>query len=218
MRGSISVNVFFGAFFWSSSSTVAKAVRISSSVFAAPYRRRASQNQSKMPVSKSISVPTTSNVSVLKSRSLTASPRATSRSGYDDTRSVTHQNMPLPQPVSFHRMKGTSENASRAKFRELRLDELRRIHLPKLSEKGCEQRSEGGFGRYIGAETGRIVPLRCPGRPRLTHLRDFSDSFGREILGSSHPGSRIDRPPRAVRMASVATHVTPVDYTYCGRA
>src|SRR5215218_8425632 len=47
----------------------------------------------------------------------------------------------------------------------------------KLSEKGCEQRSERGFGRYRGAETGRTVPLRCPGRPRLTHLRDFSDSF-----------------------------------------
>src|SRR5215211_4690508 len=47
----------------------------------------------------------------------------------------------------------------------------------KLSEKGCEQRSERGFGRYRGAKTGRTVPLRCPGRPRLTHLRDFSDSF-----------------------------------------
>jgi hypothetical protein len=51
------------------------------------------------------------------------------------------------------------------------------IRCQKLSEKGFEQRSEGGFGRYIGAETGRIVPLRCPGRPRLTHLRDFSDKF-----------------------------------------
>ena len=47
----------------------------------------------------------------------------------------------------------------------------------KLSEKGYEQRSECGFGRYIGAKTGPIVPLLCPGRPRLTHLRDFSDSF-----------------------------------------
>jgi hypothetical protein len=47
----------------------------------------------------------------------------------------------------------------------------------KLSEKGFERRSECGFGRYIGAKTGPIVPLRCPGRPRLTHLRDFSDSF-----------------------------------------
>ncbi|HSK85761.1 MAG TPA: hypothetical protein VK902_20505, partial [Rubrobacter sp.] len=39
------------------------------------------------------------------------------------------------------------------------------------------RRSARGFGRYIGAKTGPIVPLRCPGRPRLTHLRDFSDSF-----------------------------------------
>jgi hypothetical protein len=51
----------------------------------------------------------------------------------------------------------------------------------KLSEKGYEQRSERGFGRYIGAETGRTVPLRCPGRPRLTRLRDFSDSFFTEF-------------------------------------
>src|SRR5215213_11371869 len=27
------------------------------------------------------------------------------------------------------------------------------------------------------AKTGRIAPLRCPERPRLTPLRDFSDSF-----------------------------------------
>jgi hypothetical protein len=61
----------------------------------------------------------------------------------------------------------------------------------KLSEKGFEQRSEGGFGRYIGAETGRIVALRCPGRPRLTHLRDFSDSFVTafcEVRGSKKLG------------------------------
>src|SRR5215212_293603 len=32
-----------------------------------------------------------------------------------------------------------------------------------LSQKGFEQRPERGFGRYIGAKTGRIVPLRHPG-------------------------------------------------------
>src|SRR5215218_2492667 len=54
----------------------------------------------------------------------------------------------------------------------------------KLSEKGYEQRSERGFGLYIGAQTCRTLPLRCPGRPRLTHLRDFSDSF--KALDFSH--------------------------------
>jgi hypothetical protein len=51
----------------------------------------------------------------------------------------------------------------------------------KLSEKGFEQRSERGFGRYIGAKAGRIVPLGHPGRPRLSPLRDFSDSFFTEF-------------------------------------
>ena len=29
---------------------------------------------------------------------------------------------------------------------------------------------------------GRIVPLQCPQKPRFTHLRDFSDSFGSSTL------------------------------------
>jgi hypothetical protein len=36
--------------------------------------------------------------------------------------------------------------------------ELPRIPLPRLSEKGSEQRSEGGFGRYEEAEMGRKEP------------------------------------------------------------
>src|SRR5215213_1074627 len=161
-----------------------------------------------MPVSKSIRVPTTSNVSVLKSRSLTASPRATSRSGYDDTRSVTHQNMPLPQPVSFHTMKGTSENASRAKFRELRLDELRRIHLPKLSEKprgrlwrSPTDRREGSF-RPISPSSyrpdprskQRSYPFRTVSENEFCELRLYG------VLGSSLPLSVI-RPRVAARHA-----------------
>src|SRR3954452_23559613 len=47
----------------------------------------------------------------------------------------------------------------------------------KLSEKGFEQRSEHGFGRYSGAKTGRKMPFGCLMRPRPGHLRDFSDSF-----------------------------------------
>ena len=61
--------------------------------------------------------------------------------------------------------------------RRYRAERISENCVKKLSEKGFERRSECGFGRYIGAETDRIVPLRCSGRPRLTHLRDFSDSF-----------------------------------------
>src|ERR687894_2436972 len=64
----------------------------------------------------------------------------------------------------------------------------------KLSEKGSEQRSERGFGRYIGAETGRIVPLRCPGRPRLSHLRTFSDSFFAGLWPSGCVANRVGQP------------------------
>src|SRR5919112_4381492 len=39
--------------------------------------------------------------------------------------------------------------------------ELRRIPLLRLSEKGCEQHSERGFGRRKEAKMGRKVPLRC---------------------------------------------------------
>src|ERR671917_1268248 len=76
MRGSISVNGFSGVSLWYLSSTAAKAVRISSSVFDTPCRPSTGRNQSRIPVSKSISVPTTSNVSVLKSPNFVAPPRA----------------------------------------------------------------------------------------------------------------------------------------------
>src|SRR5215217_5400884 len=49
--------------------------------------------------------------------------------------------------------------------------------VKKLSEKGYEQRSEHGFGRYSGAKTGRKMSFGCLMRPRPEHLRDFSDSF-----------------------------------------
>ncbi len=60
----------------------------------------------------------------------------------------------------------------------------------KLSEKGSEQRSERRLGRYTGAKTGRIAPLRCRERPRFTHLRDFSDSF---LKLSENPHLRAKR-------------------------
>src|SRR5918993_2949148 len=86
MRGSISVKGFSGASLWYLSSTAAKAVRISSSVFDTPWRPNVGRNQSRIPVSKSISVPTTSNVSVSKSRSLISSPLASSHGGYGGPR------------------------------------------------------------------------------------------------------------------------------------
>jgi len=55
----------------------------------------------------------------------------------------------------------------------------------KLSEKGFEQRSERGFGRCSGVETGRTVPLRCLLGPRFGHLRDFSDSLRVKFAGSA---------------------------------
>ena len=59
----------------------------------------------------------------------------------------------------------------------------------KLSEKGSEQRSEGGLGRYEEVEMGRKEPAGrslglCHG-----HLQDFSDSVGRGILRSSRQGA-----------------------------
>src|ERR687898_230472 len=89
MRGIISVKGFSGASLWYLSSTAAKAVRISSSVFDTPCRPNVGRNQSRITVSKSISVPTTSNVSVLKSRSLISSPLASPHGGYDGSRILT---------------------------------------------------------------------------------------------------------------------------------
>jgi hypothetical protein len=40
-------------------------------------------------------------------------------------------------------------------FLELRQGEVRRMHRPKLSEKGYEQHSERGLGRYKDGEMGR---------------------------------------------------------------
>src|SRR5215208_1037970 len=77
--------------------------------------------------------------------------------------------------------------------------------VTKLSEKGFERRSECGLGRYIGAERGRIVPLRCPGRPRFAHLRDFSDSF--TALDFSH---------LAVCYTAYVSHPTKPCGTFCG--
>jgi hypothetical protein len=86
------------------------------------------------------------------------------------------------------------------KFRELLTGELPRTPLLKLSEKGCEQRSEHGFGRYKegeGAEESvlggpqscaidaseafrtvsegafsevRVAPVVCPRHPRSRSL------------------------------------------------
>ena len=55
----------------------------------------------------------------------------------------------------------------------------------KLSEKGSEQRSEGGFGRYEEAEMGRKEPSGRSVGLRHGHRQDFSDSLRIEILGSS---------------------------------
>ncbi len=43
----------------------------------------------------------------------------------------------------------------------------------KLSEKGCQRRSERGFGGYRGAKTGPKVPLRLPVRLRSGCVRLF---------------------------------------------
>jgi hypothetical protein len=55
--------------------------------------------------------------------------------------------------------------------------DLRRIPLQRLSEKGSEQRSEGGFGRYEEAEMGRNKPSGRSVGLRHGHLQDFSDSL-----------------------------------------
>src|SRR3712207_275439 len=50
---------------------------------------------------------------------------------------------------------------NKANFGELRKGEVRRIPLPKLSEKGYEQRSEREFGRYREEEIGPWVVCRA---------------------------------------------------------
>ena len=47
----------------------------------------------------------------------------------------------------------------------------------KLSEKGSEQRTEGGFGRYEEVEMVRKEPSRRSVGLRYGHLQDFSDSL-----------------------------------------
>src|SRR4028119_1052687 len=137
MRGSISVKGFSGVSLWYPSSTAANVVRISSSVFFdAPWRPSMGRNQSRIPVSKSISVPTTSNVSVLKSRSFISSPRASSRSGYDSTRTLTGRNRATP----VARFPQHERN-----FREPPRHEVRRPPLPRASRghKGIKGHKEG---------------------------------------------------------------------------
>src|SRR5215203_5799270 len=115
MRGSISVKGFSGIFLWYSYSAAAKAIRISSSVFDTSCRPNVGRNHSKIPDSKSISVPTTSNVSVLKSRSLISSPPRSSRGGYDGTRILTRQDCATP---------ATRFPQDERNFRELRKAEV----------------------------------------------------------------------------------------------
>src|SRR5829696_3751560 len=122
MRGSISVKGFSGIFLWYSYSAAAKAIRISSSVFDTSCRPNVGRNHSKIPDSKSISVPTTSNVSVLKSRSLISSPLASSHGGNDGSRILTRHPCAscaacLPQ--------------DERNLRESCQDEVRRFFVPK---------------------------------------------------------------------------------------
>jgi hypothetical protein len=65
----------------------------------------------------------------------------------------------------------------KAEVRERSIRELPRTLLLKLSEKGYEQRSDRGSGRYTEAKTDRKIPFRWPVRLRCRPLRDFSDSF-----------------------------------------
>ena len=55
----------------------------------------------------------------------------------------------------------------------------------RLSEKGYEQGSEGGFGRYEEDETGQKEPSRRSLGLRHGSFRSFSDSLRRLILRSS---------------------------------
>src|SRR5215203_457611 len=122
MRGSILVKGFSGVSLWYLSSTAAKAVRISSSVFDTPCRPNMGRNQSRIPVSKSISVPTTSNVSVLKSRSLISSPLASTHGGNDGSRILTRH----PRASCAACLPQDERN-----LRESCQDEVRRFFVPK---------------------------------------------------------------------------------------
>jgi hypothetical protein len=62
-------------------------------------------------------------------------------------------------------------------FGECPKGEVRRIPLPRLSEKGSEQRYEGGFGCHEEAEMGRKEPSGRSVGLRHGHLQDFSDSL-----------------------------------------
>jgi hypothetical protein len=64
---------------------------------------------------------------------------------------------------------------------------LPRINVPKLSEKGCEQRSNLESGRYTQDQTGQEVLFRWLVKLRCRRLREFSDSF-RETI---RKGSRV---------------------------
>jgi hypothetical protein len=55
--------------------------------------------------------------------------------------------------------------------------ELRRIPLPKLSEKGYKQRSDRGFGQYTEGEMSRKASSLAFGEATLQARRGFSDSF-----------------------------------------
>jgi hypothetical protein len=90
-------------------------------------------------------------------------------------------------------------------FRELRIGEVRRTPLLKLSEKGSERRSEGGFGRYEEGEMGR---KGLPGGP-WGYATDAPEAFRTVSLGTLvnrafedagdfvgwHPVRTCDNPP-----------------------
>jgi hypothetical protein len=59
--------------------------------------------------------------------------------------------------------------------------ELRRIPLPKLSEKRSERAFEGGFGRYEEAEMGPIEPSRQSVGLRRRCFQGFSDCFSTRL-------------------------------------
>jgi len=62
--------------------------------------------------------------------------------------------------------------------------ELWRIPLPKLSEKGYEQRSGRPLGRYTGGERDQETPLRRLAGLCYRRVLDFSDNFS--TLDFSH--------------------------------